>query len=305
MMLQTAEEGEDPTTNFGIVRWKQDVLDESAVGAILTTRFEPGRQNLTYGVDLTYATSEMFDEKEFEAGLVAAQTFTSDAGDRTGLAHRLYFSYPNDLVEFSGSWTRADDAFNPEVGYVRRTSYQRFGSELAILPRPRFLPFIQQFEFKPWEISYYQNDTTGKLESFYAEMVPLAFTTRTGESLEFAVTRRAEGLEEPFELFEDAEIPPGEYWYTRWLAELSSFSARPLSGSVEISGGGFYVGEQQNIAVSGRWKTGKHLTLRGDYEHNRITLSGDEFLVDEVGARASPPPSSGPCPDSGTARTRR
>jgi len=29
----------------------------------------------------------------------------------------------------------------------------------------------------------------------------------------------------------------------------------------------------------------KHLTLRGDYEHNRISFGGEEFLVDEVGAR--------------------
>jgi hypothetical protein len=115
----------------------------------------------------------------------------------------------------SWSWTRADDTFNPEAGYVRRSSYQRFGSELAISPRPSFLPFIQQLEFKPWEMSYYKDDISGDLQSFYVEFVPLALTTRTGESLEFAVTRRAENLEEPFELFDDAEIPEGEYWYTR------------------------------------------------------------------------------------------
>ena len=142
------------------------MLDESTVGALVVSRLEPGRQNLTYGLDLAYATSEIFDEKELEAGLVVAQTYTSDAEEKTGLAHRLYFAYPNDLVEFSGSWIRADDTFNPEVGYVRRSSYQRFGSELAISPRPGFLPFIQQLEFKPWEMSYYKDDITGDLQSF-------------------------------------------------------------------------------------------------------------------------------------------
>jgi hypothetical protein len=286
MVLQTAEDGGEPSTNFGVMRWKQDVLDESAVGALLVSRLEPGRQNFTYGVDLAYATSEMFDEKEFEAGLVVARTYTSDAENQTGLAHRLYFGYPNDLVEFSGSWTRADESFDPEVGYVRRSSYQRFGSELAILPRPRFLPFIQQFEFKPFEFSYFMDDVTHELQSFYAEVVPLAFETRGGESFEFKVERHGEGLEEPFELFEDAEIPEGEYWYTRWAVELGSFSGRRVSGDLEMSGGDFYLGEQRNVSVSGRWKTGKHLTLAGDYEHNRIALFGDEFLVDELGARA-------------------
>ena len=79
------------------------------------------------------------------------------------MAHRLFFEYPNDLVEFSGSWTRADDTLNPEAGYARRSSYQRFGSELSISPRPSFLPFIQQLEFKPWEMSYYKDDISGGL----------------------------------------------------------------------------------------------------------------------------------------------
>ncbi len=286
MALQAADDGDEPSTNFGVIRWKQDVLEESAVGALLVTRLEPGRMNLTYGLDMAYATSEMFDEKEFEAGLVVAQTYTSDAEERMGLAHRLYFDYPNDLVEFSGSWTRADDTFNPEAGYIRRSSYQRFGSELALSPRPDFLPFIQQLEFKPWEMSYYRDDITGDLQSFYVEFVPLALTTRTGESLEFAVTRRAENLDEPFELFDDAEIPGGEYWYTRYLLDVSSFSARKVSGSVELGWGEFYLGKNLSVSTSGSWKVNKHLTLRGDYEHNRVTFGDDSFLVDEVGTRA-------------------
>ena len=118
------------------------------------------------------------------------------------------------------------------------------------------------------------------------EFVPLALTTRTGESFEFAVTRRAENLDEPFELFDDAEIPEGEYWYTRWLLDLSSFSARTLSGSVEVGWGEFYLGQNLSISTSGRWRVNKHLTLRADYEHNRVSLEGESFPVDEVGARA-------------------
>jgi hypothetical protein len=287
MVLQTAEEGEEASANFGVLRWKQDVLEESSVGVLAVSRFEAGRKNLTYGFDLSYATSELFGEKEFEAGLVMAQSYTSDAEEETGLAHRLYFSFPNDLVEFLGSWTRADDAFKPEVGFARRTSYQRFFSELAISPRPRFLPFIQQVEIKPFELSYYMDDASRELQSFFAEFVPLAVTTRSGESFEIALFRRAEQLEEPFELIEDAdEIPPGTYWDTRWLLELDSFSGRRLSGDLEISGGGFYAGERLTWAASGRLKLNKHLTLQGDWEYNRVTLEDDAFGVTEVGGRA-------------------
>ena len=292
MVLQTEEKGSGdgrlPATNFSVVRWKQDVLDESSVGILAVTKFEPGRHNLTYGFDLNYATSEMFDEKEFEAGLVLAQTHTSDAAEKTGLAHRLYFSFPNDLVEFLGSWSRTGEGFNPEVGFDRRGEpFQRFFTELAISPRPRFLPFVQQVEIKPFEISYYRDDDSGDLQSFFSEFVPLAFTTRSGESFELAFFRRAENLEEPFEILDDAEeIPAGEYWDTRWLVELGTFSGRRFSGDLEVSGGGFYAGERRTWAASGRWKVNKHLTLQADIEHNRVEFGGEALNVEELGGRA-------------------
>jgi hypothetical protein len=287
MVLQTRNRGPEPSTNFGVVRWKQDVLDESSVGVLAVSRLESGRANYAYGVDLAYATSELFGEKEFEAELAVAQTYTSDASEKTGLAHRLFVGYPNDLVEFSASWTRADSAFNPEAGFVRRTSYQRFGSELAILPRPEFLPFIQQMEFKPWEFSWYIDDATHELQTFDTELVPLAFTTRTGESFELALSRSADRLEEPFEPFDDAEeIPAGTYWETGWLIEAGTFSGRPLSFDASVSGGDYYSGTRRSWSASGRWKASKHLTLSGDFEHNRIELAEGAFPVDEVAGRA-------------------
>jgi hypothetical protein len=291
MVLQTEAKGSGdnklPSTNFGVVRWRQDVLDESSVGILAVSQRQSGRQNFTYGFDLNFATSEMFDEKEFEAGLVMAQTYTSDADTKTGLAHRLHFSFPNDLVEFLGSWVRSGEGFNPEVGFQRRgDSYQRFFTELAISPRPRFLPFIQQIEIKPFEISYYMDDESRELQSFFSEFVPLAFTTRSGEDVELAFFRRADKLEEPFEILEDVEeIPAGTYWETRWLVEFGTFSGRRFSGALEVSGGEFYAGERQTVALSGRWKVNKYFSIQGDFEHNRVAFSGESAKVQEVGGR--------------------
>ncbi|MFQ6046281.1 MAG: hypothetical protein ACE5PT_07980, partial [Gemmatimonadales bacterium] len=267
------------------VRWKQDVLRESSVGALAVARREPGRSHATYGIDLRYATSSLFGDKEFAAGIAVAQTFTSDAPDRFGLAHRAFLSYPNDLIEFSASWSRAEAAFTPEVGFVRRKDYQRFATELALLPRPGFLPAVQQVEIKPFEVSWYVDDRTGSLQSFYAEFVPLAFTLRSGESFEFNIQRRADSPDEPFELFENAAIPADTYWFTRWAADASSYRARPLSGSVEVSGGQFYLGSRLSVAAGVRWKLDRHLSLSGDWERNRIELFGDVFRVDQAAAR--------------------
>jgi len=285
MALRTASTDAEDAADFGVVRVKQDIFDESSIGLLAVGRRGGGSTNATYGVDFRYATSELFGDKEFSASFAIAQTYTSDAEDRFGLAELVSLSYPNDLIEFTAQWARAGEDFDPRVGFVRRRGYQRWNSELAILPRPRFVPFVQQLEFKPFEVSWYRDDDTGDLQSFYLEVVPLSFTLRSGEELEFNLQRRADVPQEPFELFEGAEIPPGEYWNTRWALDLSTYSARPLSGSLEMSGGEFYLGTRLETSLDGRWRASKHVTFSANWDHNRIALEGERFRVDELAAR--------------------
>jgi hypothetical protein len=104
MALRTAGTPSEDAANFGVVRWRQDVLDESSIGVLAVARGGAGSSNITYGADGRYASSELFGDKEFAAGGAVAQTYASDAADRVGVAHRLFVSYPNDLIEFSASW---------------------------------------------------------------------------------------------------------------------------------------------------------------------------------------------------------
>ncbi len=285
MALHTEATDVEPPANFGVVRWKQDVLGQSSVGVIAVGRTEPGRSAATYGMDFDYATSSLFGEREFAAGVAVAQTWASDARQRFGLAHRVYVDYPNDLVNFSASWARTDTAFDPRVGFVRRTNYQRFASELSFNPRPGFLPFVQQMEIKPFEVSYYRDDRTGALQSLQVEFVPFAFTLKSGDGLEVNIQRRADHPDEPFELFEGAEIPVGEYWTSRLELQLESYRSRSLSGNFEINEGGFYLGRRLEATLGARWKAGKHLGLSGEYVHNRITFEERVFRVDEATGR--------------------
>jgi hypothetical protein len=285
LLIRSEEDGAEPASDFAVVRWKQDVLEESAVGVIAVGRHEPGRTNAAYGADLRFATTSFLGEREFEAGLTFAQTFTSDSTDRFGLAHRFFVGYPNDLIDISASWTRVDSNFNPEAGFLRRSGFHQVSSEFVLAPRPAFLPFVQRFEIKPWEFSWYGDDATGDLQSFYAEVVPLAFTLRSGDSFEFNVQRRADVPTEPFELIEDVEIPAGTYWFTRWAADASTYSGRPLRGSVEVSGGDFYTGTRREVALSATWKTNRHIGLGADWARNRLSVAGESLTVDEAGGR--------------------
>ncbi len=286
MSLQTEGAGGDPSTNFTVLRWKQDVLRESTVGVVSVTRIQPGRVNATYGADLRYATSRLFGDKSFAAGVALAQSYTSDAERRTGMAHRIFVSLPTDLVEFDAAWNRAGAAFNPEAGFLRRTAYQEFYAELQLNPRPGFIPWIRQTEIKPLDVNYYIDDRTGEMQSVFMEFRPLGFGTMSGEWVELNVQRRAEQLTGPFEIAEGVTIPTARYWYTRYELQASTFAGRALSAGGSVGWGAFYDGTRTEVSGRITWRTSRHLSLRLDAQVNRVRLPGGRFRVVEAGGRA-------------------
>ncbi len=286
MSLQTSELGDTPSTNFTVLRWKQDVLEESTVGIISTTKIQPGRVNTVYGADFHYATSRLFGDKNFAAGAALVGSFTSDEEVRTGTAQHLFLRFPNDFLEVDASWERAGPGFNPEVGFLRRRAYQTFYTEVQFNPRPKFIPWIQRAEVKPVDIHYSIDDHTREMQSFSAEFRPLGFETKNGEFVEFNIQRLAENLVEEFEISDGVVIPPGEYWFTRYEIQGSTFSGRPLSMRLRFSWNGFFDGDRTQLGTMLIWRTNKYLSLSADYQRNWISLPGGAFQVKEIGSRA-------------------
>jgi len=160
MVLQTQKTDASAATNFSLVRWKQDVLEQSSVGVLAVGGIQTGRFNGMAGVDALYSTARLFGNKNFQIGGAFAATYTSDRENKAGSAHRLFFNFPNDLMEISSSWERVGQDFNPEVGFLSRLSYQLYTVKWRINPRPSFLPWIQKLQFKPLDIKYYSDDRT-------------------------------------------------------------------------------------------------------------------------------------------------
>ncbi len=285
MALRTEAADGEPATDFGVVRWKRDLLGESSVGVLAVGRQEPGRTAATWGADFRYATSSLLGRHAFAAGLSVAQNYDSGALRHFGLAHKAFIQYPNDLVDFSADWSRADSAFNPRVGYASRLGYQLYEGRLSFHPRPDFLPFVKQLEIKPFSTSWYVDDVTGALQSMKTETIPLAATFKSGDGFEFNIQRKAEHPDAPFELLPGTVIPVGTYWGTRYELQLHSFRGRRLSGNFEINEGGFYAGQRLEATLAGSWKANKHLGVSGQFVHNRITLDGQALRVDEATGR--------------------
>ena len=285
MTLQTRKTEQSLSANFSLLRWKQDVGRESSIGILAVGTADSDRFNGTGGMDFLISTSKLFGNKNFRFGGAFAATYTSDRTDKSGNAHRLFFSLPNDLIDFSGSWERAGENFNPEVGFLSRRSYQVFETELSISPRPKSIPWIKQLEFIPLELSYYIDDLTRQMQSVYMEIRPLGFELKSGDAVELNFLRSAENLTESFEISDGFEIPRGTYWSNRGEVQIETFEGRPWVADVALVWGEFYNGSITEWEADLAWKPNRFFSTSLSYQRSDIKLSGGRFAIDEVAAR--------------------
>jgi len=285
MVLQTENNDLAKATNFSIVRYKQDLGEQSSVGVLAIGAAQSGRFNGTAGVDALYSTARLFGNKNLQFGGALAATYTSDRETPSGTAHRMFFNYPNDLIELSASWERVGPDFNPEVGFLSRTGYQLYNVRWRINPRPDFLPWVQKLQFKPLDVNYYIDDRTRAMQSVYMEFRPLAVFFKSGEMLEINVIRDAENLTEEFEIRDGHVIPAGRYWTNRGEIQFSTFDGRPVVFGVGYNWGKFYTGRSDEWDTELAWKPNRYYGLSLNYKRTNVRLPDNGFAIDEVVSR--------------------
>ncbi|MFN8256252.1 MAG: DUF5916 domain-containing protein [Bacteroidales bacterium] len=285
LSMQTAAKDSIPTTNYTVFRLRQDVLKESTVGMIVTAKNDSGHYNYVYGIDADYRSSELFGDKVLAFGGSYTQSFTSDSSNIQNSAYAAYLMYPNDLVEFSLSTTSVPNGYNPEVGFVRRTNYTVYNAEFSLKPRPKNIPWIRQFDFKPFEINYYNTASTGKKETVSFEFRPLGIEFTSGDLFEFNYQHSFDRLDEDYNIFNETYIPAGEYSFDNLELQFESYSGRSFYGGAGYRWGDFYTGRNNSLEMMLAWNVNKHLNLSADWIRNDIDLETGSFTTHEVGGR--------------------
>jgi hypothetical protein len=290
MSIQTAGKEDIPSTNYSVIRIKQDVFNQSSIGIIATQKFNKDHYNRVYGSDFTYSTSKIFGDKNLLVGGSFAVSDThTDAVDKdlnkSNLTYNIFLSYPNDVIEYDFGFTTVQKGFNPEMGFSYRNNYKMIYTELQFNPRFKKLPFFRNLVFKPIDINYYINDETKKVETVFYEWRPLGFVTKSGEFMEFNVQHVFDHPQEDFELIDDVIIPAGEYWNNRLELQMSSYRGRKISGALEVNVGQFYTGNRQRFELASNFNINKHLNFSADWQRNYVQLPGVSLVTDEVGGR--------------------
>ena len=118
------------------------------------------------------------------------------------------FAYAADRYGMNLEHLSVGDAFNPEIGFLRRESFRRSYAQGRFSPRPRSSPTVRKASLEG-SLDYI-TDLDGRLESREAQ-ASTRVEFNSGGFLSADYTRNYELLRKPFEIAKGVFILPGAY----------------------------------------------------------------------------------------------
>ncbi|MBI2833793.1 MAG: carbohydrate binding family 9 domain-containing protein [Acidobacteria bacterium] len=285
--VQTEAFENDPAENFMVLRLRRNI-GASDIGVLFGNRQATGalsdqRYNRSFGAD---ANVKLFDNLIVNSYAAFTQV-PGISGDNK--AARLAVGWRDKLWDTTAFVRHIGDAFTPGIGFVQRTNIRHYYATFGAHPQPR-IPKI--LEVNPYvEGHYITNLRKGFVETRTATGgFDVSFLD--GGILRLEYNDRFERLERPFPVRSDVVIPVGSYAYREATAGYSSNAARPLSGTAEVSGGGYYDGHRNTIGGSVLWEVNYHLSFNVSATHNAISAQGRSFSADVYAVRAKYAPTT-------------
>ena len=270
LSLQTAPAEGVPSTNNTVFRYKHDLGKQSYIGGILTSKANKDKQNLVFGLDASYTTSELFGDKNFVAMGSIATSMDNGEWDKNQVGYRIMVDYPNDLFDHYIAIASIPTEFNPELGFLGRTNYDALNWKLSWNPRIKNRLGIRKLALQPWNVQVYRTNSTRILESVTAGMRPLGIIFNSGESLEYTVQYNFDRLNEEFELSDFLTLPTGDYQFWQHSVQFETFQGRRLWYEADLGFGQFYNGKMTTLETVVGLNVNKNLNIEAEYELNRL-----------------------------------
>ena len=270
------------STNFQVARVKRDIFRKSSVGVIMTGRSvgqsaDEVRQSV--GVDATLA---FFNNFVFDA--YWAKTPTDTGGDHDSSRARL--EYSGDRYGVLAERLAIGDAFNPEVGFVRRADVRRSLAQLRFSPRPRRSRLVRKYSWIG-TFDYFENGA-GRLDTRNVQgQVGADF--QNSDTMSVAYSSMYEFIPAPLRLAPGIAVPIGGYDYGSVIGSYGFGAQRRLaSGTASLEYGTFYGGHKTTLTIArARSNFPPHLSVEPSYSINKVDLPQGSFTTNLVGSRVT------------------
>ena len=259
-------------TNFTVLRVKRDILRRSRIGAIFTGRSEAlagDGSNQAYGLDGAFS----FGADTNLYGYYARTETPGLAGDDQ--SYQAAFSYEGDLYGLLVDHLLVGDAFNPEVGFVRRDDFRRTYTYAQYSPRPESINAVRQFTMSA-SLDYIENGA-GDVET-RIQRASFRTSFENSDSLSADVQRSFELLSQPFAIADDVTIPVGGYDFQDYTVSYSMGPQRRVAGTLNFQHGEFFGGDITAVGFSrGRIELTRQFSFEPGVSFNHITLPQGDF----------------------------
>jgi hypothetical protein len=268
--------------NFIVGRVKRNLLEQSYVGAIFTGG-DPaeGRSGQTYGADMRLATSRFMGRRaNFVVNGYALKSVNEGVSGRDW-SYGFSAHYPNDKFNAQIAVREIQENFRPALGFVQRGNVRLFRLAGSYNPRPKNFLNVQQMFHDVYYTRFTRLDN-GEVESWDLYVTLLDWHLASGDNLHgmFDFNPTYERLFEPFEISPGVHLLPGEYRFTRFRSNLlSTATKRRLSGSINLTYGGYWSGKAEQVTTSVTYKVPPRFTVTVGTNQTFARLPEGHFIA--------------------------
>ena len=285
--------------HFSVARIKRNIGKESRIGFVYTRRTtqdgdllsEPVQDRHTFGADLELNTSKFLGDKnfQFQAFFVFhnpdSPLNSSKFWDRTTRGIRVNF--PNRPWSGFASYREFGIDFQPAVGFHSRVGFRRFQPSLRFNPFFEKSKIIRDIRF---ELRFeHLMDLDWQLLTQEIRLGLFDLTFESSERISVQIMREFERLTGDFDILRDGSIiiPPEDYVTWGVSGEFETASFRAISASIEIESGGFWSGNQSEVAGSITIRPVPGINFTGTYVYTDVDLVQGAFTTDLMRFNAS------------------
>jgi len=280
--VRTRDSAAAPGKNFFVGRVKQNMLEQSYVGAIYVDG-NPGAPaySRTLGADIHLATAQIFGRQQtllFDA--FGARTRNQGVSERDG-AYGFSAEYPNDLVQGEFWWRETQENFRPELGFAPRTNIRQQRIRGAYRPRPRDFLGVRQMTHN-MSLTRFSRLDFGQTESWGLFIVPFNWQFNSGDRIQVDTNIDFERLFEDFEISETPSVvlpAGGEYRTSRYRVQLQSAPKRRLEAQLSWQFGEYWSGRVNIIETLLRYKLPPRLVLSFSTNQTFARLAEGSFVA--------------------------
>lgn len=268
-------------SNFSVVRVRRDFLRRSAVGFIGThrsPRTSGHDSNQVIGVDSALAFYENITINSYYA---RSRTPGRHGDDASYLGQ---FQYAGDKYGLNVEHLTVGEAFNPEIGFLRREAFRRSYAQGRFSPRPRSSAWLRKYSIEG-SVDYI-TDPGGRLET-REQQASSRVEFNNGAFWWADYTRTFELISRPFEIAKGVVVAPGEYEFQNVQ---STFYVPPqwrATGRINGLTGSFYGGTRSEVGYEGRVEVTSQLAVEPRISINWVDLPVGEFITRLLGSRVT------------------